>query len=105
MKKSQGVTTIIIIITLVIVNKKKRTCQTVDFAVPIDHRVKLKESEKRDKYLDLARELKTSMEHESDGDTNCNQCARYSHPLIDTALEVLEIRGRVETIQTRALLR
>ena len=28
----------------------------MDFAVPADHRVKLKESEKRDKYLDLARE-------------------------------------------------
>ena len=30
----------------------------VDFAVPADHRIKLKECEKRDKYLDLARELK-----------------------------------------------
>ena len=30
----------------------------VDFAVPADHRVKLKECEKRDKYLDLTRELK-----------------------------------------------
>ena len=30
----------------------------MDFAVPRDHRVKLKESEKRDKYLNLARELK-----------------------------------------------
>ena len=30
----------------------------MDFAVPADHRVKLKESEKRNKYLDLARELK-----------------------------------------------
>ena len=30
----------------------------MDFAVLADHRVKLKESEKRDKYLDLARELK-----------------------------------------------
>ena len=30
----------------------------MDIAVPADHRVKLKESEKRDKYLDLARELK-----------------------------------------------
>ena len=37
---------------------QKRTCKTVDFAVPPDHRVKLKESEKEDKYLDLARELK-----------------------------------------------
>ena len=31
----------------------------VDFVVPADHRVKLKESEKKDKYLDFARELKT----------------------------------------------
>ena len=30
----------------------------MNFAVPADHRVKLKECEKRDKYLDLARELK-----------------------------------------------
>ena len=30
----------------------------MSFAVPIDHRIKLKESEKKDKYLDLARELK-----------------------------------------------
>ena len=45
----------------VIVNKKKkkkRICRIVDVAVPADHRVNLKESEKRDKYLELARELK-----------------------------------------------
>ena len=30
----------------------------MDFAVSADYRVKLKESEKKDKYLDLARELK-----------------------------------------------
>ena len=30
----------------------------MDFAVSADHRVKLKESEKKDKYLDLAKELK-----------------------------------------------
>ena len=30
----------------------------VDFAVPVDYRINLKESEKKDKYLDLARELK-----------------------------------------------
>ena len=38
--------------------KKKRTCRVVDFTVPADHRVKLKESEKRVKYQDIARELK-----------------------------------------------
>ena len=30
----------------------------IDFAIPADHRIKLKEREKKDKYLDLARELK-----------------------------------------------
>ena len=36
--------------------KKKQICKIVDFAVPADHRIKLKENEKKDKYLDLARE-------------------------------------------------
>ena len=44
---------------LIIINKKKRTCKIVDFAVPADHRIKLKECEKKDKYLDLAMKLKT----------------------------------------------
>ena len=43
---------------LIIINKKKRTYKIEGFAVPADHRIKLKESEKKDKYLDLARELK-----------------------------------------------
>ena len=30
----------------------------MNFAVPADHRVKLKKSEKKDKFLDLATELK-----------------------------------------------
>ena len=38
--------------------KKKRTCKIVDIAFPADHRINLKESEKKDKYLDHARELK-----------------------------------------------
>ena len=38
--------------------KKKKICKIVDFAVPADHRIKLKECEKKDKYIDLARELK-----------------------------------------------
>ena len=43
---------------LIIINKKKRTCKIVDFTVPADHRIKLKECEKKDKYLYLARQLK-----------------------------------------------
>ena len=44
---------------LIKINKKKRerTSRIVDFAVPTDHRVKLKESEKKDRYLDLVKEL------------------------------------------------
>ena len=44
---------------LIIINKKKkRIYKIVDFGVPANHRIKLKECEKKDKYLDLARELK-----------------------------------------------
>ena len=42
----------------------------MDFTIPADHRVKIKESKKRDKYLDLAR-VTNIMEHEGGGDTNC----------------------------------
>ena len=38
--------------------KKMRTCKIVDFAVPADHRVKLKERDKKEKCLDLVRGLK-----------------------------------------------
>ena len=37
------------------INKKIKICKIVDFAVPADNRIKLKECEK---YLELARELK-----------------------------------------------
>ena len=37
---------------------KKRTCRIVNFAVLVNHRLKLKESKKRDKYLELTGELK-----------------------------------------------
>ena len=53
----------------------------MDFAVPTDHRVKLKEREKNDKYRDFEKTI------ENEGE------------------EVLEIRERVATIQTIALLR
>ena len=38
--------------------KRKGTCEIVNFAVPADHRVKLKESKSNDMYLDFAKELK-----------------------------------------------
>ena len=59
---------------LIIINKKKRTCKIVDFAVPAGHRIKLKECEKKDKYLDFASKLKKTMEDAGDNYTNCNWC-------------------------------
>ena len=38
------------------------------------------ESEKRDKYVDVTRELKKTMEREGDGNTNCNWCT-WNNPL------------------------
>ena len=51
----------------------------MDFAFPVDHTVKeLKESEK-DKWLNLAKEMKKTVEHESEDYTNCNRYTWYSH--------------------------
>ena len=62
--------------------QKKKTCWIMDFTISADHRVKLKENKKRNKYIDLARELK-SMEHESNGDTDCNWGVRENSQRID----------------------
>ena len=43
---------------LIIINKKREFAKIVEFAVPGDHKIKLKKCEKKDKYLDLTRELK-----------------------------------------------
>ena len=37
---------------------KKRICRIVDFVFLVGHKVELKESEKKNKFLDLARELR-----------------------------------------------
>ena len=51
----------------------------MDFAVRADHRIKLKQNEKKDKYFDLAWELKKTMKHESDNYTNRDWWFLYSH--------------------------
>ena len=80
-------------------------CKIVDFAVPADHRKKLKECEKKDKYLDFARELKKL------GNMKVTiipivigEFGTVTKGLIK-GLEDLEVGGRVETIQTTTLLR
>ena len=81
----------------IINKKKKRICCIGDFAI-----VKIKESEKINKYFDLAREQQT-VEHAREGLINyswyvCNGPKRLGRK------EKLEISGRIETTQSTALL-
>ena len=43
---------------LVLINKKKRICLLMDFAILADHRMKIEETEKIDKYLNHSKEFK-----------------------------------------------
>ena len=85
--------------------QKKGICKIGDFAVPADHRINLKECGKKDKYLDLARELE-----------KVRNMKVIIVPIVIGAfgtitkgllkvLEDLEVGGRVETIKMTALLR
>ena len=77
----------------------------MDFAVLTDHRVKLKEREKKDKYLDLARELKQMWNMKVTVIPILIGALGTVTKELVWELEDLEIRGWVETIQTTALLR
>ena len=90
---------------LVLINKKKRTCHIVDFAVPADHRVKLKEIEKKAKYLDLARELKKLWNMRVKVVPIVIGALGTVPKGLEKSLSELEIKGRIETIQTIALLK
>ena len=85
--------------------KKKRTCKIVDFAVPADHKIKLKESEKKGKYLDLSRELEKLWNMKvTIIPIVIGAFGRVTKGLL-RGLEDLEGGRRVETIQTTTLLR
>ena len=92
---------------LIIINKrkKKKIWIIVDFAVPTDHRIKLKECEKRDKYLDLARELKKLWSMKVTIIPIVIGAFRTVTKGLLKGLEDLEVGDRVETIQTTALLK
>ena len=77
----------------------------MDFAVPADNRVKLKESEKKDNYQDLAREQKQRLNMKEMIITIVIGALGTVTKGLIKGLEDLEIRGRVETIQTIALLK
>ena len=85
-------------------NNKKRTCKIADFAVPADHRLKLKECEKKDKYLDLVRELKKLWNMKvTIIPIVIGAFGTVTKGLLK-GLEDLEVGGRVEIIQTTTLL-
>ena len=90
---------------LLIINKKPKICKIVDFAVPADHRINLKEGEKKNKYLDLAREIKKLWNMKvTIVQIVIGALGTVTKGLLK-GLEELEIGGRVEIIQTTALLR
>ena len=90
---------------LIIINTKKRICKIVDFAVPTNHRIKLKECEKKDKYVDLARELKKLWNMKvTIVPIVIGAFGKVTKGLLK-GLGDLEVGGRVETIQMTALLR
>ena len=90
---------------IIINNKKKRICKIVDFAVSADHRINLKESKKKDKYLDLARELKKVWNMKLTIVPIVIGALGTITKWLLKGLENLEVGGRVETIQTTALVR
>ena len=91
---------------LIIINKKKkRICKIFNFAVPADLRINLKESEKKDKYLDLARESKKLWNMKvTIVPIVIGALGKITKGLIK-GLEDVEVGGRVETIQITVLLR
>ena len=84
--------------------QQKRICKIVDFAILTDHRIKLKECEKKDKYLDLARELKKLWNMVTIIPIVIGTFGTVTKRLLK-GLEDLDVGGRVETIQTSTLLR
>ena len=85
--------------------QKKRTYKIVDFTVPPDHRIKLKESEKKDKYLDFARELKKLWNIKMKIIPMVIGAFGTITKGLLKGLVDLEVGGLVETIQNTTLLR
>ena len=77
----------------------------MDFAVPADHSVKIKESEKTDKYLNLVRALKKLGNIKVTVILIVVGAFETVPKVLEKRFGELEIRGRVGTIQTTTLLR
>ena len=84
--------------------ERERTSKIVNFAVPAEHRIKLKESEK-DKYLNLGRELKKLWNTQAKIIPIVIGVFRTVTKGLQKGLEDLEVGKQVKTIQTTTLLR
>ena len=76
--------------------QQKKNLPIVGLYVSPDHRVNIKESEKRDKNIDLVNEQKKTMEYECNGDSNCNWCARNNFERIGKRTKNLKIKEQLE---------
>ena len=92
---------------LIIINKNtnKKTCKIVDFTVPADQRMKLKENEKKNNYLEIARELKKIWNMK----VAILPIVFWAFGTVTKGLlkgqEYLKVGGREKTIQSTTLLR
>ena len=77
----------------------------MNFTVPADHGIKLKESEKKDKYHDLARQLEKLWNMKVTIIPIMIGAFGTVNKRLLKGGEDMEIRGRVKTIQTTSLLR
>ena len=85
--------------------KIKRTCRMVDYAISANHRVKVKEREKRDTYLDIAWELQKLRNMKMTVIPTVSGALGTVAKRLGQGLEGLEIRERVKIIQATVLLR
>ena len=81
----------------------------MDFSVPVDHRMKIKESKKRDKYKDLAGELKKMKIKNVQKEDDCYTI--YGQETLNGPKKLVKTTGRIrnqrtiDTIQITVLLR
>ena len=105
---------------LVLINNKKTTYHLVDFVVPANHREKAKASKNLKQILGSYSRAEKVVNHGDDGDAKCNVCnglqmlgkrglkelemeGRVKY--LERKLAELKIKGRIETIQTIAMLK
>ena len=89
---------------LMIIDKRERSCQIIDVAIPEDGRVREKEDEKIKKYQDLAREVRGMLGVRSKVIPVVVEALGSIPPRLKDNLKVIDVGISVELIQKCALL-